>query len=130
MERPTYEDVAAFLAQHSGGAARDREPLTGGAFSSAWAYRADEEELVIRFGPERSWYEADRMAKAFNGPDLLVPQIKAAGTTPAGRAYAISVRRFDGFWRTHRSSAPMPSPPPSPACSSRSTGYPHLPVPR
>ena len=97
MERPTHEDVAAFLAQHSGGTASDLEPLTGGAFSSAWAYRAGEEQLVIRFGPERSWYEVDRMAMAFSGPDLPVPQIKEVGTTPTGRAYAISVRHHGRF---------------------------------
>ena len=97
MEQPTYEDVAAFLAQHSGVPASDLEPLTGGAFSSAWAYRAGEEELVIRFGPERAWYEADRMAMAFSGPDLPVPQIRELGTTPTGRAYAISVRHHGRF---------------------------------
>jgi hypothetical protein len=64
MERPTYEEVATFLAQHSGRTARDLEPLTGGALSSAWASRVGDEELVIRFGPHGSWYEADRLAMA------------------------------------------------------------------
>jgi hypothetical protein len=97
MQRPRHEEVAAFLAQHSGGPARDLEPLTGGAWSSAWAYRAGEEELVIRFGPERSWYETDRMAMAFSGPDLPVPQVREVGTTPTGLAYAISVRHHGQF---------------------------------
>jgi hypothetical protein len=72
MQHPEPEEVAAFLAQHSGGTPSDLEPLTGGAWSSAWAYLAGEEELVIRFGRERSWYEADRMAMAFSRPDLPV----------------------------------------------------------
>ncbi|GAA5008374.1 hypothetical protein [Actinopolymorpha pittospori] len=97
MEQPTYEEVAEFLAQHSGGTPSDLEPLAGGAWSSAWAYRAGEEELVIRFGRERSWYEADRMATAFNGADLPVPQVREVGTTPTGRAYAISVRHHGRF---------------------------------
>jgi aminoglycoside phosphotransferase (APT) family kinase protein len=97
MQRPRHEEVAAFLAQHSGGTASDLEPLTGGAWSSAWAYRAGEEELVIRFGPERSWYETDRMAMAFSGPDLPVPQVREVGTTPTGLAYAISVRHHGQF---------------------------------
>ena len=97
MQQPTYEDVAAFLARHCGGTASDLEPLTGGAWSSAWAYRAGGEELVIRFGPERSWYETDRMAMAFNGPDLPVPQVREVGTTPTGQAYAISVRHHGRF---------------------------------
>lgn len=97
MQRPRQEEVAAFLAQHSGDTARDLEPLTGGAWSSAWAYRVGEEELVIRFGPERSWYETDRMAMAFSGPDLPVPQVREVGTTPTGLAYAISVRHHGQF---------------------------------
>jgi hypothetical protein len=98
MQQPTQEEVAAFLAQRSGGGApRDLEPLTGGAWSSAWAYRAGEEELVIRFGTERSWYEADRMAMAFSRPDLPVPQVREVGTTPTGQAYANSVRHHGQF---------------------------------
>jgi aminoglycoside phosphotransferase (APT) family kinase protein len=97
MQQPRQEDVAAFLAQHYGSSASDLEPLTGGAWSSAWAYRAGEEELVIRFGPERSWYETDRMAMAFSGPDLPVPRVREVGTTPTGLAYAISLRHHGQF---------------------------------
>jgi aminoglycoside phosphotransferase (APT) family kinase protein len=97
MEQLSYEEVAAFLARHSGGVARDLEPLTGGAFSSAWAYRVGAQELVIRFGPERSWYEADQMAMSFHGPDLPIPQIMELGTTPTGGAYAISIRHHGRF---------------------------------
>ncbi len=97
MQHPTHDEVAAFLAQHSDATPSDLEPLTGGAWSSAWAYRAGEEELVIRFGPERSWYETDRMAMAFSGPELPVPQVREVGTTPTGQAYAISVRHHGQF---------------------------------
>lgn len=86
----------AFLAGRPG-LAEDLEPLSGGAWSSAWAYRLDGEALVIRFGPEASWYEADRMAMAFASDDLPVPEVREVGTTPAGRAYAISVRHYGGF---------------------------------
>ena len=55
------------------------------------------EELVVRFGREVSWYEADRMAMAFGGPDLPVPEVREVGTTPSGRAYAISVRHHGRF---------------------------------
>jgi hypothetical protein len=67
------EEVAAFLSSRSGPLA-DLEPLSGGGWSSAWAYRAGGEELVARFGPDASWYEADRLAMAFSGPDLPVPE--------------------------------------------------------
>jgi hypothetical protein len=51
---------------------------------------------VVRFGPQVSWYEADRMAMAFAGPDLPVPRVRDGGSTPA-RAYAISVRHHGRF---------------------------------
>ncbi|MGH3259204.1 MAG: phosphotransferase family protein [Streptosporangiaceae bacterium] len=90
------EEAAAFLRGRPG-TYEDLEPLTGGAWSSAWAYRAGGEELVVRFGPEASWYEADRMARAFGGPDLPVPEVREVGTTGSGRAYAISVRHHGRF---------------------------------
>jgi aminoglycoside phosphotransferase (APT) family kinase protein len=90
------EEVVAFLDGKPGNP-RDLEPLSGGAWSSAWAYRTGGEELVVRFGPEASWYEADRMAMAFAGPDLPVPEVRDVGTTPSGRAYAISVRHHGRF---------------------------------
>jgi aminoglycoside phosphotransferase (APT) family kinase protein len=34
---------------------------------------------------------------AFSGPDLPVPQVSEVGTTPTGRAYAISVRHHGRF---------------------------------
>jgi hypothetical protein len=90
------EEVAAFLNGQPGGA-EDLEALAGGAWSSAWAYRAGGEELVVRFGRQMSWYEADRMAMAFGAPDLPVPEIREVGTTPSGWAYAISVRHHGRF---------------------------------
>jgi len=95
-DQPTREEVVAFLGGQPGHP-QDLEALTGGAWSSAWAYRAGGEELVVRFGREVSWYEADRMAMAFGGPDLPVPEVREVGTTPSGRAYAISVRHHGQF---------------------------------
>ena len=97
MKHPTHDEVAGFLVQHAGGSPRDLEPLAGGAWSSAWAFRAGADELVVRFGPERSWYEADQMAAAFSGPDLPVPQVREVGMTSSGLAYAISVRHHGRF---------------------------------
>jgi aminoglycoside phosphotransferase (APT) family kinase protein len=96
---PSRDEVLAFLEGRPGtpGTAADLEPLTGGGWSSAWAYRAGGEELVVRFGPEVSWYEADRMAMAFAGEDLPVPEVREVGTTGSGRAFAISVRHHGRF---------------------------------
>ncbi len=90
------DEVVAFLAGRSDGP-QDVQELTGGAWSSAWAYRAGGEELVVRFGQEVAWYEADRTAMAFGGPDLPVPEVREVGTTASGRAYAISVRHHGRF---------------------------------
>ena len=97
MDHPTHDEVVAFLGRQTGEAPTDLEPLTGGAWSSAWGFRAGTEELVVRFGPERSWYEADQLAAAFSGPDLPIPQVREVGTTSTGLAYAISVRRHGSF---------------------------------
>jgi aminoglycoside phosphotransferase (APT) family kinase protein len=95
-EQLSRDEVAAFL-EGQPGTPEDLEPLSGGSWSSAWAYRASGEELVIRFGPQLSWYEADRMAMAFAGPDLPVPEVREVGAAPSGRAYAISVRHHGRF---------------------------------
>ncbi len=95
-EQLSRDEVVAFLGGQPG-TPEGLEALSGGAWSSAWAYRAGGEELVVRFGPEVSWYEADRMAMAFAGPDLPVPEVREVGTTPSGRAYAISVRHHGRF---------------------------------
>jgi aminoglycoside phosphotransferase (APT) family kinase protein len=95
-EQLSRAEVIAFLDGQPGSPA-DLEALTGGAWSSAWAYRAGGEALVVRFGPELSWYEADRSAMAFSSPDLPVPEIREIGTTPSGRAYAVSVRHHGRF---------------------------------
>ena len=95
-EQLSRDEVVAFLGRQPG-TPEDLEALSGGAWSSAWAYRAGGEELVVRFGPQVSWYEADRMAVAFAGPDLPVPQVREVGSTPSGRAYAISVRHHGRF---------------------------------
>jgi hypothetical protein len=51
VEQLSRDEVVAFL-EGQPGAPEDLEPLSGGAWSSAWAYRAGGEELVVRFGPQ------------------------------------------------------------------------------
>jgi hypothetical protein len=93
----TREDVVAFLAERHDTGVEELQPLKGGTWSSAWAYRGDGEELVIRFGPKVAWFEADRAAMAFTGPELPVPEVREVGTTANARAYAISVRQHGRF---------------------------------
>lgn len=91
------EQVVAFLARQHAGPVEALERLGGGWWSSAWAYRVGDEQLVVRFGPEAGWYEADRAAMAFAGPDLPVPDVREVGTAANGQAYAISVRHHGRF---------------------------------
>ena len=91
------ERVRAFLAQRHATRIEDLEPLSGGWWSSAWGYRIGTEELVVRFGRDASWYEADRKAMAFADHGLPVPQVREVGLTRDQRAYAISVRHRGMF---------------------------------
>lgn len=89
--------VAAFLEEHHSRRVQNLEPLGGGFWSTAWAYRVGDEELVLRFGPDASWFEADHMAMAFAGPNLPIPEVREIDLASDGRAYAISVRHHGRF---------------------------------
>ena len=88
--RLTAEEVAAFLEERLA-PVEGVEPLSGGFWSAAFSFRSGGRELVARFGSHRAWYEADRAAAAFAGPDVPVPQVLEVGEAD-GRAYAVSVR--------------------------------------
>lgn len=88
--------VEAFLADLHGRTVTGVEVLSGGFWSSAFAYRVDDRELVARFGSVKSGFEADRAAMAFAGPDLPVPAVLDVGDALGG-AYAISERHHGRF---------------------------------
>ena len=96
--RLSTDQVLAFLAErHEGRPVRDLEPLSGGFWSSAFAYRtADDRELVVRFGQLLDGFEADRAAMAYAGPDLPVPEVLEVGAAFDG-SYAISARAHGRF---------------------------------
>lgn len=91
------DQVAAFLAGLHGQGVEDLERLVGGFWSSAWGYRVGGEELVLRFGGKRSWYEADRTAMGFASSDLPVPEVRDVGTAADVGAYVVSVRHHGQF---------------------------------
>ena len=72
------------------------ERLGGGFWSAAYAFKTEGRELVVRFGEDRSWFEADRSAMAFASPDLPVPEVVEIGAAFGG-AYAISVRHHGSY---------------------------------
>ena len=96
--RLSTDEVAAFLAtRHGGEPVRDLEALSGGFWSSAFAYRAgDGRELVARFGNLLDGFEADRAAMAYASSELPVPDVLEIGTAFDG-SYAISVRSHGRF---------------------------------
>lgn len=75
------------------GSVQGLESLAGGFWASAYSFSLDGRELVIRFGPNGSWFEADRAAMAFDSPDLPVPDVIEIGDAFDG-AFAVSVRHY------------------------------------
>lgn len=93
--------VEAFLVKWHGLPVMDLEPLSGGFWSSAFAYRVEGQEFVVRFATDRAGFEADRTAMGFDGHDLPVPAVLDIGDAFEG-AYAISVRHRGRFLETIR----------------------------
>jgi hygromycin-B 4-O-kinase len=81
-----------FLAGKYGTVA-ELETLGGGAWSSAYSFSHAGQALVVRFGPSKVWFEADRAAAAFSSPELPVPKVLEVGDAFDG-AYAVSIRHY------------------------------------
>ena len=96
--RLTTQEVEAFLAECHGGPVTDLVALSGGFWSSAFAYRPPDEdrELVVRFGRLDDAFEADQRAMAYRGDELPVPEILEVGRAFDG-SFAISVRAYGRF---------------------------------
>jgi len=92
----TLARVEMFLSGHYGGRAVAVEPLTGGDWSRAFAFRLGRRPLVVRFGAWRDDFEKDRTAMAFSGVDLPVPRVIEIGEALGG-FYAVSERHFGRF---------------------------------
>jgi hypothetical protein len=75
------------------GAVEELRPLGGGFWSSACSFSHAGRELVLRFGANKDWFEAEGAAMAFSSPELPVPEVVEIGDALAG-AYVISVRHY------------------------------------
>lgn len=78
------------------GAVEKLESLSGGAWSSAYSFSRAGRALVVRFGPSKEWFEADRAASSFSSPELPVPEVLEVGDAFDG-AYAVSVRHYGTY---------------------------------
>ena len=92
-ERFGAGDAAAFLRRRLHDAAIEVEPLPGGNWSDAFAFRHDGTDLVARFGRQPDDYGRDRRAASWAAPDLPVPTVVDVGPVDAdGWWFAISTR--------------------------------------
>jgi aminoglycoside phosphotransferase (APT) family kinase protein len=90
VRRVSARQAHEFLADRFG-AVEGLRPLSGGFWSSAYSYHHAGRALVVRFGANKHWFEADRAAMTFASPALPVPAVVEIGDAFDG-AYAISVR--------------------------------------
>ena len=93
---PSLDHVRSFLRGVHGRDVEALESLTGGFWSSAFAYRVGGDELVVRFGQIRSGFESDQAAMAYGGPELPVPEVLEIGDAFDG-SYCVSRRHHGRF---------------------------------
>ena len=88
--------VEAFLADYSGGLARDVAPLGRGEWSQAFAYASAGRDYVIRFGAHRDDFEKDRLAARYAGPALPIPAVLDLGEAFGGH-YCVAERAWGDY---------------------------------
>ncbi|MQC18637.1 MAG: hypothetical protein DWG80_06160, partial [Chloroflexi bacterium] len=93
MHELTTDEVASFLGDHFARVA-GVERILGGEWSQAFAFIADGEEFVVRFGEYVGDYEKDRIAHRCASPALPIPEVTLVGAARS-EAFAIS-RRIHG----------------------------------
>lgn len=98
-------EAAAFLVGRFGAGVTDVEPLGGGTWSRAYAFRREGEPFVARFGGYPDDFERDRLAGRYASPDLPIPAVTEIGDAFGG-FYAISERMF-GEYIDHLNGARM-----------------------
>lgn len=97
--RPTTAQVARWLAGRHDGAFSDLTPLSGGFWSSAFAYRVGADEFVLRLSDMSEGFAIDAAAMRFAAPDLPVPAVLDTGSA-LGLHFAISRRHHGRFIET------------------------------
>jgi aminoglycoside phosphotransferase (APT) family kinase protein len=86
----TAAEAEEFLRDR-GHRAQDLVPLSGGLWSTTYAFRENGREYVVRFHERRDDLEKDRFAARWASPALRVPHIVEIGDLATG-AYGISER--------------------------------------
>lgn len=88
--RISAEQAAAFLRER-GHDAHDVTALTGGLWSTTYAFREGDRDFVVRFHERRDDLEKDHFAMRWGSPRLRIPRIVEIGDATEG-GYGISER--------------------------------------
>jgi hygromycin-B 4-O-kinase len=92
----TAEQAATFLAGRFGTTVTNVDPVSGGAWSKAYAFQRDGEHYILRFGGYLEDFAKDQLAGRYASAHLPIPVVTEIG--PAfGGYYAISERSFGRF---------------------------------
>lgn len=96
---PSVEQVGAWLHELHNAEISDLMPLSGGFWSSAYAYRLGTQALVLRLSDMAQGFAIDQAAMRFKSPNLPVPNVIDTGEA-LGFYYAISERHYGRFIET------------------------------
>lgn len=94
--RPSDDDVIAFLRTHHGTEPTDLELLSGGFWSAAFGYRIGDDAFVLRVNDGPDGFRDDEAAMAYGSARVPVPDVFSIGEA-FGRWYAISRRHHGRF---------------------------------
>jgi hygromycin-B 4-O-kinase len=90
------DEAEGFLVGRFGTGVTDIEPVGGGTWSKAYAFRHDNAPFIARFGGFPEDFERDRLAGRYASANLPIPRGTEIGRAYGGY-YAISERKFGGF---------------------------------
>jgi hygromycin-B 4-O-kinase len=90
------DEAEAFLVERFGAEVTGVEPIGGGAWSKAYAFRRNSAHYIARFGGYPEDFAKDQMAGRYASADLPIPAVTEIGQALGG-FYAISERAFGGF---------------------------------
>ena len=96
---PSIEQVDSWLTRRHNAEIKDLVPLSGGFWSSAYAYRVGMENFVLRLSDMSHGFAIDRAAMRFKSPNLPIPRVIDIGKA-LGFNYAISERHYGCFIET------------------------------
>ena len=94
--RVSSAQAGAFLAARFGPAASKVARIGQGEWSTAYAFRRDGAEYVVRFGAYREDFAKDRLAARYGSPELPIPAVTEIGEAFGG-SYAVSERAVGGY---------------------------------